>query len=138
MSNRATSVEKESRVMLFADAIASGFAKRSDLLSIANENDWGVSDDQVDNYIREAREVFKERAVSDLDTTRRKRIKQLEHLAHVNYLKGDYTEVRHNIKLLADIEGIVVSRFADKGEEKSEGMAIVSRFADNWKKAGGE
>ena len=137
MSDRASAVEKESRVLLFADAIASGFAKRSDLISIARENAWGIEEAMIDNYIKDAKELFKERTLTDMDTTRRKRVKQLEHLAHVNYLKGDYTEVRHNIKLLSDIEGIVQSRFAEKPEEK-DGMVIKSRFADNWKKASGE
>lgn len=135
---RATNAEYESRVLLLADAIASGFAKRRDLLHLSSKNGWGVDERQLDNYIKEAIAVFKDRTIDDIDVKRRKRIKQLEHLAHVNYLDGNFTEVRHNIKLLADIEGIVQSRFAEKNIDDETKMEIVSRFSDRWAKVSGK
>lgn len=123
--------------MLFADAIAGGLMKRSDLLRIASEQGWDLTDRQIENYIKEAREIFKEREIDNIDVKRRKRVKQLEHLAHVNYMKGDYQEVRHNIKAISDLEGLVQSRFRDE-DDKGEGLKVVSRFADKWKKVSGE
>ena len=138
MSDRASKSEVEYRVILFADAIASGLATRSHLLQIASEEEWDISERQVDTYIAKARDLFKEREVENIDVKRRKRIKQLEHLAQKNYLRGDYQEVRHCIKQISDIEGIVKSRFRDEEEGKeSTGLAVVSRFDDKWKKASG-
>jgi hypothetical protein len=55
----------------------------------------------------------------------------------VNYAKSDYQECRHAIKAIADIEGIVQSRFADMPEEPHQ-LVVISRFADKWKDASGE
>ena len=104
MANRAPKAEVEYRVMLFAEAIASGLASRQDLLRLSATNGWGLQARQIDNYITKALEVFKQRGIETIDIARHKRIKQLEHLLQLNYAKCDYTECRHAIKALADIE----------------------------------
>ncbi len=132
---RSSKAEIEARIQVIAEAIEIGLQKRSDLLQFVSDQDWEVSERQIDNYIAEARDLLNSIRVGDLKEQRRKRIKQLEHLLQQNYESGNLKEARLCIGVISDLEGIVPSRFANRAPEEAPRLTVISRFEDKWKKA---
>lgn len=69
MAKKATDLEINSRVAKVYSLLLNG-QKRRGILHYASKNEWGVSDRQVDEYIRRASLILMDQAKENLDYAR--------------------------------------------------------------------
>jgi len=136
---KSTKLELEERVYTVARLMLQGIMRTSDIFRyVSDKTDWGVGKRQVENYVKEARDLIKIENGKDLDFERRLAISQIDDLIRRNLVAGDLREVRNCIKAKSEILGLIASRFADKDTEKKSDLAVISRFGENWKKVSGQ
>lgn len=115
--NKASEIEKEARVLEVAKAILKGYTKTKFLLRYISEthNNWGVTQRQIETYIKEAKEIIRNKFTDeDLEIEKDIALSRLESLFTMNMKIQDYRECRNvtidRMKLL----GVYI----DKKEQK--------------------
>ena len=107
MTPRCTKAKKQARLEQLADLIVKGHSHRQ-LVRIVRE-EWGLKDDSITRYIRQARDLVK----SDMDGLDRKdllaaKIQQLENIALDAVEAGRENNAIGAIRLLAELTGFGV------------------------------
>lgn len=107
MKKRSTEIETNQRVTEMAKAILSGYSNRRNLFQYVSENfDWNVSERQLDNYLKAAREIINEIASNDLDLEKNIALNRLDALYTMNYKIHDFRECRNVIESRAKMLGL--------------------------------
>ncbi len=132
---KSSRAEVEERVFMIAKEMLNGRTFSRDIFHYVSENtDWNLTERQISNYIREARNLIGNSRSDDLQFEKSLAIGQLNDLIRLNYEKGDLREVRNCIKDKASLLGLIESRFAGKLNRDKEPAKLVvrSRYADRW------
>lgn len=120
IKSRADNYAKEERVLKVAKLILEGYSKRSFLIHKITDlySGWKVSERQLDNYIRDAKEMIKN-SYSEEDLVLEKDIasNRLEALFTMNMKIQDYREARNVTMDRARLLGLLV----EKSEVKHSG-----------------
>jgi len=90
------STETQQRVMQVAKYILNGYSKRAFLLQIISENEnWNVSERQLDNYIRDAKKVIEySNSENDIKLEKDIALNRLEGLYVMNMKIQDFNQAR--------------------------------------------
>lgn len=104
---RSTELELNQRINEVAKAILNGYSNRRVLIQYITETyNWGVSERQLDNYIRDAKEILKEVNENDIEFEKSIALNRLDALYTMNYKIHDFRECRNIIETRAKILGI--------------------------------
>lgn len=110
---RSTEIEKDIRVMAIAKAILSGYTKRRFLLQYTSEKfeNWGVSERQIDTYIKEAKEIIRNKYTDDdLEIEKDIALSRLESLFTMNMKIQDYRECRNVTMDRMKLMGVLIDK----------------------------
>lgn len=116
---RVDDSELEKRVFEVAKMILGGYSKRAFILQhISNTTDWNVCDRQIDNYIKDAKELIKETNEDDIELEKSMALNRLEALYTMNLKIQDYNQCRSLIMDRAKLLGLVSSKLTLEGGDK--------------------
>lgn len=132
--DRVDGIEYQNRIHEVAKAMLVGYTKRTHLFQyIAKKFDWGVSDRQMDNYIRDAK-IFLSESTKEEDLKFEKDIasNRLDMLFTMNFKIQDYREARNAVMdkakllgILAPIKNDVTTNGKDINEVKPIEVKII-------------
>lgn len=121
--SREDNLHLELRHKQVAILILNGYAKRSFLLQKISEEypDWGVSERQLDNYIKAAREIIKNKLTpEDIALEKDIALSRFDSLYTMNMKIQDYRECRNIINDRLKVLGIEnPSKIEHSGEIKT-------------------
>jgi len=128
--NRVDDLEIANRVMVIAKLIIGGYSKRQFLLQkiSADHEYWGLSERQIDNYIKSAKELITNSYTeNELQLEKDIALSRLERLFTMNMKIQDYREARTVTMDRAKLLGILV----EKSDITSKGESIKSITAED-------
>ena len=105
MAKKCTKIEKKARVEELANLIVDGYSQRE--LKRHVQQQWGLSEDSANLYIREARDVVKA-DLSDVDRQDMlaSKIQMLEQIARDSVAQGRENNAIGAIRLLSELVGL--------------------------------
>lgn len=125
--NRADDIEIQKRIFAIAKLILEGYVKRAFLLQKISEFDWGVTERQIDNYIKSAKELISNQFdENDLSLEKDIALNRLESIFTMNMKIQDYREARNTIMDKMKLLGLLTHNIdhTSKGEKVQAPVTI--------------
>ncbi len=138
--NRVDDSEINNRVFYISKLILQGYSKRSFLLEkITSDNNWNVSERQIDNYIKKAKDLIKNSYTKeDLVIEKDIALNRLEALFSMNMKIQDYREARNvtmdRMKLLGELHDKVDHTSSDGSMSPKESIDYSKVSSETLKK----
>lgn len=109
--HKSDSSEMEKRINTIYLMLLQGY-ERKQIIQYCTEN-YNISERQTDEYLKKAREMFKQNACDDLDGKKFHILSQFNDLYQKNYKLEEYKECRNILKDISSVLGIDAPKKVD-------------------------
>ena len=114
-SERITKVEKEKRINEVGSMLLMG-ANRANILKYADEEQWNISERQIDNYIRDYKKRCVKMLEENLERERAVHIRRNEMLFNKSLGINDYKACLQIDKNIAELKRLYVQKIEHSGD----------------------